>query len=118
MKPVYYEDLEDDKYGDNICDRYRFQNLFTLTITLFQSLAFCAILDYTLYHIENSDLRWQEQVGVVGGCLSLYTGVQNKIGKILIVCFMRNKRKIQDARRISADTSQIEMTATDPVHLT
>lgn len=101
LKPVYYEDLEDNlDTGDGVNDstRYKFQNYFTLAITCLLSMTFCIVLDYILYNFGRSGLSWQERIGLIGGAASLYGKIQDKIGKFLLFCMMRSKKRSQQKR--------------------
>lgn len=95
MKPFYYENLEDVEITNNedVKNRFKFQHWFTISITLLQSIVFCIVLDYIVYNVNNSNLKWQEQVGIIVSYITLYTSIQDKIGKLLLVYFMKRKRE-------------------------
>lgn len=104
LKPTYYEDLIDD---ESISEefRYKFQNSFTIVITIFLSLTFCIVLDYIFYNFKKSELSWQEKIGIIGGGLSLYGSAQRTIGSLLLFFCMRSKEKKQIKRRLSRSLS-------------
>ena len=103
MKPFYYEDLENANMNneDDIENRYKFQNWFTTSITILQSVAFCVVLDYLVQNFNNSNLKYSDIIMFSGSCISLYTSIQDKVGKLLLTCFMKQKNKQLEERIVS-----------------
>ena len=113
MKPFYIEDLEmvDINNKDEVDNRYKFQNWFTITITLLQSVAFCIVLDYLVYNLNSSDLKLTDTISFIGGCITLYISIQDKIGKLLLACFMMKKNKELKNRIVSESSSNLDKVA-------
>jgi hypothetical protein len=103
MKPFYYEDLDnaDMNNEQDIENRYKFQNWFTMSITILQSVVFCVVLDYLVQNFNNSNLKYTDILIFVGSFTSLYTSIQDKVGRLLLACFMRRKNKELHKRIVS-----------------
>ena len=86
-KPIYFEDLNVD-----VGEKMKFQNWFIKSMEIILSFVSVGLTNYTLYKLSNSNLDKFEIMGMFGGIISLYTDIQNYIGKIILYILDRSKR--------------------------
>ncbi len=89
-KPVYYEDLEDDRYV-NVAYRKKFQAVFITIGQLCLSFMFASLIYYYIhkYHINRFNVL--ELCGIIGGFMSFISRIFSGIKFVLKTCYYIKK---------------------------
>lgn len=99
--PVYYEDLEDEKYIDHH-SRKQHQSVFIFSNQILIALITSCFVYYYQYKYEHSQLSLFEMAGVLWGIASLMMSVYKFFAKVLKGY---TKWKKRNSRRITIDNS-------------
>ena len=89
-KPIYFEDLRHDIAEPGL--QSKFQRYFIIVIAITLSCIISLLLDYIVYHFQNTTLSRLEQAGFLGGVLSLFNKCQTYIGRGLLKVLIWRKR--------------------------
>jgi hypothetical protein len=81
--PLYYEDLEDDRYIDPSI-KLRFQIIFVVILQITLTLIISGMIYYYYDQFHITDLSKIEIFGVLGGFISLLFKIENIIGKSVL----------------------------------
>lgn len=84
-RPLYYDDLEDDRFVDPLV-RKRFQFIFICILQITVTLIISGLIYYYYDRWYNTNLSKIEVFGVLGGSISLLLKIENAIGKITLTC--------------------------------
>lgn len=82
-RPLYYDDLEDDRFVDPLV-RKRFQFIFICILQITLTLIISGLIYYYYDRWQNTNLSKIEVFGVLGGSISLLLKIENAIGKITL----------------------------------
>ena len=82
-RPLYYDDLEDDRFVDPLV-RKRFQFIFICILQITLTLIISGLIYYYYDRWHNTNLSKIEVFGVLGGTISLLLKIENVIGKITL----------------------------------
>jgi hypothetical protein len=103
-RPLYYEDLVDEKYVDPLIKRH-FQIIFICMLQITLTLIMTGLIYYYYDRLHNTELSKMEILGVLGGFISLLMKIENFIGNctlsLLNICkdksttFDKNKLKLR-----------------------
>jgi hypothetical protein len=103
-KPLYYEDLVDEKYIDPLIKRH-FQIIFICILQITLTLIMTGLIYYYYDRLHNTELSKMEILGVLGGFISLLMKIENFIGNCILsllnICkdksttFDKNKLKLR-----------------------
>ena len=102
--PVYYEDLEDEKYTDHH-SRKQHQSVFIFSNQILIAFITSCFVYYYQYKYEHSNLSLFEMAGVLWGIASLMMSVYKFLAKVIKGCISRWKKV--KSRKISIDESAI-----------
>jgi hypothetical protein len=83
-RPLYYDDLEDDRYIDPAIKR-RFQFIFVIILQITLTLIISGMIYYYYDRFHITRLSKIEIFGVLGGFISLLLKIENLIGKSVMV---------------------------------
>lgn len=103
-RPLYYEDLIDEKCIDPLIKRH-FQIIFICMLQITLTLIMTGLIYYYYDRLHNTGLSKMEILGVMGGFISLLMKIENFIGKCMLtmlnICkersalFDKNKLKLR-----------------------
>ncbi len=96
QRKLTYEDLEDFRDADPEL-RKRFQVVFTRVQQVGGALCGAILVLYG-FHVMDNENSVFENIGVLGGLLSLYARIFGYIGSFCIACLYRMKKKQQYTR--------------------
>lgn len=82
-RPLYYDDLEDDRYIDPAIKR-RFQFIFVIILQITLTLIISGMIYYYYDRFHITGLSKIEIFGVLGGFISLLLKIENMIGKSIL----------------------------------
>ena len=91
-RPIYYEDLEDDRYV-NPHIKKKYQNFFNIIIHFFITILISSLCYYYYDRLHNTALSKIELLGVFGGILSMASKIERVIGKTVLSIL--NKIKVK-----------------------
>lgn len=106
LKPIYYDDLisddinltkSDKKIIYNIEISKKFKNKFLILQQFLLSITVALLIDYISYKYKEKQYLTSEFVGVLGGILSLYAKIIKALGKVILICLYRMKKKEKEA---------------------
>lgn len=102
--PVYYEDLEDEKYEDHH-SRKQHQSVFIFSNQILIALITMSLVYYYQYKYIHSNLSLFEMAGVLWGIASLMLSIYNFMAKITksLISWWKKRR----SRKISIDESKM-----------
>lgn len=99
-RPLYYDDLEDDRFIDN-STRKRFQFIFICILQITLTLIISGLIYYYYDRLYNTNLSKIEVFGVLGGSISLLLKIENVIGKLTLTCINIMKSRSMHTETIS-----------------
>ncbi len=105
-RPLYYNDLEDDKYVDPAI-RQRFQYLFIFILQITLTVIISGLIYYYYDKMHVSKLTSIEMIGVLGGFVSLLLKIEHAIGKLALSLLNFWKTKIMDSEDSSVHERNI-----------
>lgn len=106
LKPIYYDDLisddsnltkSDKKIIYNIEISKKFKNKFLILQQFLLSLTVALLIDYISFKYKEKQYLTSEFIGVLGGILSLYAKIIKALGKVILICLYRLKKKEKEA---------------------
>ncbi len=106
LKPIYYDDLisddinltkSDKKIIYNIEISKKFKNKFLILQQFLLSITVALLIDYISFKYKEKQYLTSEFVGVLGGILSLYAKIIKALGKVILICLYRMKKKEKEA---------------------
>ena len=117
LKPIYYEDLYNEKMDININDlskkkiiynieiSKKFKDKFLIIQQFILSLTLAIIIEYFSFKYKKNNYSLSEILGIIGGILSLYLKLINLIGKstlsLLYKMKIKEKKKLLDKLSIT-----------------
>ena len=103
-RPLYYEDLVDEKYIDPLIKKH-FQIIFICILQITLTFIMTCLIYYYYDRLHNTELSRMEILGVLGGFISLLMKIENFMGNCILTMlniyknksttFDKNKRKLR-----------------------
>jgi len=117
-KPVWFEDLEDERCISTDPNRYKYQRRWLVVQTVLMAITAAGIWVYYQDLLEHSQLHTWGNIGLVGGFYSLFSSIVQPLGDLTLKCLHRTRvLSPQQGPRTHSELDGIRIEAPPTLHI-